>query len=126
MDECYKYYNSNPAGARVGDCTVRALCKATGKGWDEVYCGLCAYGHHRKDMPSANAVWGAYLRDQGFTRSFVGDGSGRYTVEDFARDHPEGVYVLALDGHVVCVKDGLYHDAWDSGQEVPIYCWEKG
>ena len=77
MDECYKYYNPNPAGARVGDCTVRALCKATGKSWDEVYCGLCAYGYHRKDMPSANAVWGAYLRDQGFTRSFVGDGSGR-------------------------------------------------
>lgn len=36
MDECYQHYNPNPAGARVGDCTVRALCKATGKSWDEV------------------------------------------------------------------------------------------
>ena len=27
MDECYKYYNPNPAGARVGDCTVRAPCR---------------------------------------------------------------------------------------------------
>ncbi len=27
MDECYKYYNPNPIGARVGDCTVRAPCR---------------------------------------------------------------------------------------------------
>jgi len=28
------YYNPNPDGNRVGDCTVRALCKATGHDWD--------------------------------------------------------------------------------------------
>lgn len=126
MDNCYKYYNPNPAGARVGDCTVRALCKATGKSWDEVYCGLCAYGHRLKDMPSANTVWGAYLRGQGFSRRLIDDAPWIYTVDDFAKEHPSGVYVLALDSHVVCVKDGMYHDAWDSGQEVPIYCWGKG
>lgn len=125
MDECYKYYNPNPAGARVGDCTVRALCKATGKSWDEVYCGLCAYGHRLKDMPSANTVWGAYLRGQGFSRRLIDDAPWIYTVEDFAKGHPTGVYVLALDSHVVCVKDGMYFDAWDSGQEVPAYCWER-
>lgn len=126
MDNCYKYYNPNPAGARVGDCTVRALCKATGKSWDEVYCGLCAYGHRLKDMPSANTVWGAYLRGQGFSRRLIDDAPWIYTVDDFAKEHPSGVYVLALDSHVVCVKDGMYHDAWDSGKEVPIYCWGKG
>ncbi len=126
MDNCYKYYNPNPAGARVGDCTVRALCKATGKSWDEVYCGLCAYGHRLKDMPSANTVWGAYLRGQGFSRRLIDDAPWIYTVDDFAKEHPTGVYVLALDSHVVCVKDGMYFDAWDSGQEVPVYCWEKG
>ena len=33
----YKYYNPNPAGRNVGDCTVRALNKALGQDWDATY-----------------------------------------------------------------------------------------
>ena len=78
------------------------------------------------DMPSANRVWGAYLRENGFRRYIVDDhGQHVYTVDDFCRDHPTGTYVLGIDGHVVCVKDGHYWDTWDSGQEIPIYYWEK-
>ena len=32
----FSYFNPNPAGLKVGDCTVRAIAKATGKSWDEV------------------------------------------------------------------------------------------
>ena len=48
-----------------------------------------------------------------------------YTVDDFCGDHPVGTYILAIDGHVVCVQDGFYWDTWDSGQEIPIYYWER-
>ena len=27
----FSYFNPNPAGQKVGDCTVRAIAKATGK-----------------------------------------------------------------------------------------------
>ena len=40
----FKLYNPNPNRNRVGDCTVRAICKATGKCWDAVYMALCAFG----------------------------------------------------------------------------------
>ena len=30
-DVAWEYYNPNPAGKRVGDCVIRAICKATGK-----------------------------------------------------------------------------------------------
>lgn len=30
-----------------------------------------------------------------------------------------------IDGHVVCVQDGFYWDTWDSGQEIPVYYWER-
>ena len=36
----FSYFNPNPAGQKVGDCTVRAIAKATGKSWDEVYKGM--------------------------------------------------------------------------------------
>ena len=123
----FEYYNPNPSkGHRVGDCTVRALCKALGQDWDTVYVGLSVYGFSLSDMPSANRVWGAYLRENGFRRYIVDDhGQHVYTVDDFCRDHPAGTYVLGIDGHVVCVKDGHYWDTWDSGQEIPIYYWER-
>jgi hypothetical protein len=105
---------------------VRAITKATGKTWKEVYLALSAYGYSLSDMPSANHVWGAYLRSQGFKRYIVDDnGRDLYTVEDFCKDNPQGTYILAIDGHVVCVEDGFYYDSWDSGQEIPIYYWTR-
>lgn len=122
----YSAYNPNPMGARVGDCTVRAISRATGEGWDTVYCGLCVEGLRLCDMPTANHVWGAYLRRHGFRRRALPDDCPDcYTVADFCRDHPNGTYVLAISGHVVCVADGRYYDTWDSGAESPAYYWYK-
>ena len=78
------------------------------------------------DMPSANAVWGAYLKSRGFSRSAVIDnGSDYYTVLDFCRDNTNGTYILALSGHVIAVIDGDYYDTWDSGEEIPVYYCER-
>ena len=122
----YREYNRNPRGKRVGDCVIRAVSRATGKTWEETYAGICAAGYELCDMPSANAVWGAYLRRQGFRRHMLPDTCPDcYTVETFCRDHPSGVYVLAISGHVVCAVDGDGWDSWDSGQETPVYYWQK-
>lgn len=119
----FKPYNPNPCGCRVGDCTVRAICKATDLPWEHVYCALSAYGLSAKDLPSANHVWGKFLYDRGFRRNLIDRMDT--TVADFCREHPKGTYILAIEGHVVCVQDGFFYDTWDSGQEVPIYYWKK-
>ena len=105
---------------------MRAIAKATGQSWDETYVGLCVQGLAMGDMPSANSVWGAYLRQRGFIRNVIPNTCPDcYTVAEFAKDHPQGVYVLALSGHVVCVEDGTIFDTWNSENEVPLYCWSK-
>jgi hypothetical protein len=78
------------------------------------------------DMPSANYVWGAYLYKHGYRRKLI-EQSERYiyTVNDFCADHPTGTYILCIDSHVVTVQDGKYFDTWDSGNEIPVYYWEK-
>lgn len=119
-------YNPNPQGKAVGDCAIRALCKALGMDWESVYTALTIEGFHRCDLLSANHVWGNYLYRNGFVRDLISDDcEACYTVEDFAREHPKGTYVLAISGHVVCVWDGDYYDSWDSGAEEPIYYWHK-
>lgn len=122
----YQYYNPNPLKQRVGDCTIRAITKATGKSWDEVYISLALQGYIMANMPDANAVWGAYLKRIGFRRGIVPEiCPDCYSIKDFCTDHPVGTFILALSGHVVAVKDGDYFDAWDSGEEIPIYYWYK-
>lgn len=116
----YQYWNPNPAAAKVGDCTVRAISKATKQTWEETYIQLALYGLMLSDMPSANAVWGAYLKDNGFSRYIIPDEYMTCTVSEFANNHPEGAYILALSGHVIAVIDGNYYDTWDSGAMTPI------
>ena len=47
------------------------------------------------------------------------------TVREFAKDHPEGKYILGTGTHAVAVIDGDYIDTWDSGDEVPIYYFQE-
>lgn len=120
----YIYYNPNPRGHNVGDCTVRAISKVLEQTWEETYAGISSMGYYLCDMPSANHVWGAYLRKNGYERVIVDDhGRDDYTVNDFCKEHPKGKYVLAISGHVVCVINGDYYDSWDSGNEIPLYKW---
>ena len=118
-------YNVNPFNRRVGDCVIRAISKALNKSWESTYIELCVQGLMMADLPSSNAVWSAYLKHKGFRRYTVENCPDCYTVEDFCQDNPQGTYILAIDGHVVCVADGRYYDSWDSGKEIPIYYWTK-
>lgn len=115
-------YNPNPKGARVGDCAIRAVCKATGDDWESAYINVCLEGLLRADMPSSNAVWGMYLQKHGFKKSITEPGT---TLNEFCWTHPEGMYVAALTGHVVTVYNGNFYDTWDSGDELVLYYWYK-
>ena len=67
----YKQINLNPEEKRVGDCTVRAIAAATHQSWAAVYAALVLAGFELHDMPSANYVWGSYLRRCGWNRSAI-------------------------------------------------------
>lgn len=72
------------------------------------------------DMPSANHVWGRYLRDKGFERRTA---EPDITAAEFCERHEKGTFILGLDSHVVATVDGYYYDAWDSGDETVLYYW---
>jgi hypothetical protein len=120
----WKYFNPNPAGRNVGDCSVRAVSAALGVSWEDAYSMIAANGFQMGDMPSSDSVWGSVLRQNGFYRYAIPNKCPDcYTAKDFAADHPKGVYVLGFGGHVATVIDGVLYDSWDSSNEIPIYFW---
>ena len=122
----YIYYNPNPANKLVGDCVIRAISKVTDQDWEKTYMDIALQGYMMKDMPSANHVWGAYLYSKGFRRHIIPDSCPDcYTVQEFCEDYPQGTYLLAIGTHVVTVQNGNYYDSWDSGNEIPLYYWQK-
>lgn len=120
------YYNPNPTGRNVGDCAVRAISKAFDVDWEEAYDLISDAARLMRDMPSADSVWGAVLRQNGFYRKAIPNSCPDcYTAEDFCIDHPYGTYVLGFGGHVATVKDGRLFDSWNSIKEIPQYYWEE-
>jgi hypothetical protein len=110
----------------VADCAIRAVSVALNVSWEEAFDLIADAGYKMGDMPSSDSVWGAVLRQHGFYRSAISNECPLcYTAEDFAIEHPNGVYVLGFGGHAATVRDGYIYDAWDSSQEIPQYVWYK-
>lgn len=119
-------YQNNPVGRKVGDCAVRAVSKALNMGWEAAYIALVINGLQMGNLPNSNEVIGSVLRQHGFKRMNLPDTCPAcYTIEDFAEDHPEGVYVAGTGNHIVTIISGDWYDSWDSGKEVPQYVWYR-
>lgn len=122
----WRQFNPNPVGRAVGDCAVRAVAAALDISWEDAYALIAANGYSMGDMPSSNSVWGAVLRQHGFYRYNLPETCPDcYTFEDFAADHPKGVFVLGTGTHVATVRDGILMDAWDSSNEPVSFAWYR-
>jgi hypothetical protein len=124
-----RYFQPNPnKNDKVGDCVVRAMCKATDQDWDTVFKRLCNLGFAMKQMPNSDDVWKRFLeQNNGFVKHkiTVSKGSKRGTVAEFAEKNKKGTYVLQVANHNVTVVDGFYYDTWDCGDKSLYAYWEK-
>lgn len=126
MQSVWREYNPNPAGRKVGDCSVRAISAALGVDWETAYALMAVAGFNMGDMPSSNSTWGAVLRQHGFYRFNLSEACPAcYTFGDFARDNPHGVFVVGTGTHVATIVDGNLMDVWDSSDQPVAFVWYK-
>ena len=125
----YQYYQPNAKDLKdkYGDCVIRALTKAMGKEWMQVFDELVPIAKEFQCMPNCKPCYEKYLLNNGFTYKGISNtkGTTRPTVESFAKEHRSGTYVLRVAHHLVTVQDGMYFDTWDSGRKSLYGYWFK-
>lgn len=120
----YVYFQPNDKDLKdkVGDCQVRALCKALNLSWLEAFdltIPICrelqTYGIFDCDLKRTKEA----MKTLGFEYTGISNkkGSKRPTVLSFAQSHPHGRFILSVAGHVVACVDGRYYDTWDCGHK---------
>ena len=118
----YKYFQPNDKDLKdkVGDCQIRALSKALNLTWVQAFdltIPICrelqTYTFFDSDFNKTKEA----MKSLGFEYTGISNkkGSKRPTVQEFAKNHPEGTYVLSLANHVVACVDGIYYDTWNCG-----------
>lgn len=122
----WRRYNPNPLSNRVEDCVQRAISAALGVSWDEASDIVHEQAKAMGLPEHSDAAWGAVLRRHGFKRAIIPNTCPDcFTVADFCRSHPRGVYVLKTSQHVLTVIDGRAWDSWNSIEEYPIFYYYR-
>lgn len=113
----FKYYNANPLGRHVSDCSVRAISLATQQTWDETYKELADFARNE----------GITFSEIEFINEYLADRYERYCPEekvfilqDFLDLNLPGRWLVTMSGHITCVIDGVVYDTFDPSQR---YVW---
>lgn len=114
----YEYYNANPIGNFVNDCVIRAISLAEGKTWDETYDELSELAQEQ----------GIILDDVNFVEPLL---DSRYerechdyvSVGDFAKEHPDNIYLITMNNHITCSFYGKIIDSFDCTDRIMKCAW---
>lgn len=111
----FKYYNANPKGLHVHDCTVRAISLATGRSWDHTFNELCNFAQLKCVMPDDVKYIDEFLEKR-FEKIYYCGRDCSVPIRDFIASQPEGIYLITMNGHITCCIDGCIYDTFDPSE----------
>lgn len=115
----FKFYNSNPLNNDVSDCTTRAISLAEGTSWDYCYNKLSNLARKK----------GVMMDNVDFIEDYLDDRYPRQchyskTIREFIKEHPYGVYLCTMTGHITCVIDGCIYDTYNCSNRTMRCAWK--
>lgn len=116
----YRYYNANPLGRKVNDCTVRAIALATGESWDSTYNYLSDYAQQEAVMMD-NVVYIDKFLDRNFEKIYTNEKGYNMTVDDVSKRWYRGTYLITMKNHITCCIDGIIYDTFNPSDRL---VWE--
>jgi len=116
----FEKVNTNPKGHRNGDCSIRAISKATDKEWIVVFDELYKIGRLIFCLQNDIETIKIYLKDFKHSSCKAIKGKKRLVVKDFNT----GTYILRIANHITCVKDNVLYDLWDCRDKCVYRYWK--
>ena len=116
----FSYYNANPYGRLVNDCTIRAISLATGETWNDTYKELSDFARIQGSMLDDVMYIDSYL-DKMFDKVYQRNNRKRLTVREFTQQYPIGIFLITMRGHITCCIDGTIYDTFYPGDRL---VWE--
>lgn len=116
----FKYLNVNPLDMKESDCVVRAISSASGYSYAEIQdklyyiskifdcdelCVSC-YKHLLENV---------FKYDREYCRGM--------TTREFCEEHPYGIYIVRMNGHLSMIYNGDIYDIWDCSNEILTDAW---
>lgn len=111
------YYNANPYGRKVNDCTVRAISLATGETWNNTYKELSDFARMQGSMFDDIMYIDFYL-DKNFEKIYCKASNQRLTVDNFIKKYNKGIYLITMRGHITCCINGTIYDTFYPGDRL--------
>lgn len=118
--------NVNPKARKTGDCVIRAIAKAEGKTWFDVFDALTVIARKKCSVPNYKDTYEAYL--DGYVvipcKIETPNGNVKFTIKEFAQSYNKGVYIISVAGHLTVVIDGNLYDTWDCSNKKIYKIWK--
>lgn len=124
----FERQNVNFKGKKTSDCVIRALCKASGRKYEEVAKELFDIYMKTGYMVNDKHCYEKWLEQNGFTKFKQPRHSDKTKylvgeIEDLAPS--EGGVVISLANHLTSVYDGVLYDLWDCRHKTIGNYWYK-
>ena len=114
----FTFRNRNPKNLlRAADCVARAISLATGETWEDVVMSITTFALPMGRVFNEKEAYTKWLEHKGWQKQPMprkSNGS-KYTVREFAKLYPKGMYLVNVARHVTVVEDGIIYDTWDCG-----------
>lgn len=117
----YKFTNVNPLGKIEEDCVCRAISNALNLDYYYTQDKLFLVGK-LFDCECLCVCCYSYLLDYVFQLKRDESWKG-CTIADFIHENKRGTYLIRIDGHLTCVKNGVIEDLWDCSQKIIDIIW---
>lgn len=111
----FVYENVNPKNRKTGDCVVRAITKASGLSYEEVYAGLCSIGKKTYRMPDSKQTYEKLLEQLGYEKYPMPKHSDntKFKVHELIDLCSNRTIIISMANHLTCAIDGIVYDTWD-------------
>ena len=118
----FKYHNENYKNKLAGDCVVRAISLATGKGWVQTIRELTELGIKNGYVLNDKKNYEKYLLDNGFVqcnepRDFRNQKLSVIEFIDSIDFKYKSIVANVGSHHIVCIKDNQVYDIWNSSKQ---------